>query len=176
MADYHQVCDEANKAILHDLVHNTEDADIISVLQCYTIGASGKEIIKKMKVANLVALKKSATYLKIYPEGDIKKLKAEIITAIITRINSLLKDLCGVCGEYFNNLITDKPLFTCLICDQGCHKDCFERISTFFNALDENQKKCMQFICTSCHDDHKGDGKEEEVVVKAPKNLKKSPK
>ena len=173
MTDYHKENDAANKAILQKLADESDDAEVTAVIRCYNIGAKGSEIIKEMRKQNLPALKSCGIHLGLYPKGDTKKIKAEIITDIMTRINSLLRDLCGVCGAYFNNDLQEKPLFRCFLCHQGCHATCFEQINTLFNALDENQKKSFQFICTSCHDDHK-DEDNEEITVNAPK-VKKSP-
>lgn len=172
MADYHQTNDEANKAILQKLVDDCQDLETATVIRCYTIGAKGADIRKELIKHKVPPLKKCALHLGIYPEGDTKKLKCDIITDIMTRLNSLLKDLCGICGEYFHNELQEKPLFSCLICHQGCHRSCFEPIHTLFNALDENQRKSMQFICTSCHSDHIDD--DVEITVNAPK-VKKSP-
>ena len=174
MTDYNTANATQNKAIIQKLVEDCGDnADVANVLKCYAIESSGSDIRKDMSKQGLSALKRCGIYLLIYPEGEVKKLKKEIITDIITRINSLLRDLCGVCQEYYHNDVKDKPPFSCLICTQGCHTKCFEGISTMFNQLDENQRRAMQFICTSCYSDHKGD-KVEEITLHEPKD-KKSP-
>lgn len=169
MTNYHEANDEANKAILQALVEESQDTDIAAVIQCYNIGVKGTEIRKEMAKLKVSPLQKCASYLGI----DAKKLKAQIITDIMTRINSLLRDLCGICGDYFNNELQEKPLFNCIICRQGCHRKCFEPISTLFADLNDNQKRAMQFICTSCHSDYSAD-EAEETVENAPK-VKKSP-
>ena len=173
MANYHDANDTANKAILQKLVDECDDEEAASVLRCYTIGAKGADIRKDMNKLKLALLKKCATYLGLYPEEDTKKLKADIITDIMIRLNSLLKDLCGICGDYYNNELQETPLFTCLICHQGCHRPCFEAIKTLFQTLDANQTKALQFICTSCHSDY-ADDNDTEVTLSAPK-VKKSP-
>lgn len=173
MADYHEANDNANRAIIQELVEQCEDPEIASVIRCYNIGAKGAEIRKDMNKLRVPLLKKSAIHLGLYPEGDTRKLKADIITDIMTRLNSLLMDLCGVCSDYFKIDLQEKPLYTCLICQQGCHTKCFEPIKTLFNALDENQKKAFQFICTSCSSDY-ADAESTEITVNAPK-VKKSP-
>ena len=172
MDDYNATNDEANKSILQKLAEDCEEEDTAAVIRCYSIGATGADIRKEMNKHKVGPLKKSAIYLGLYPKGDTKNLKTDIITDVITRLNSLLMDLCGACGVYFNNTLAEKPLFSCMLCHQGCHNDCFEPIYTMFNALDANQKKAIQFICTSCYSDHnEGD---EEITVNAPK-VKKSP-
>ena len=96
MADYHELNDEPNKAILQKLADDTEDKEVAVVIKCYTIGAKGSEIIRDISKHKVAVLKKTAIYLQLYPDGDTKKLKAEIVTDIMTRLNSLLKDLCGI--------------------------------------------------------------------------------
>ena len=175
MVEYHAANDTLNKAILQKLADETDDAEISGVIGCYSIGAKGADIRKDLSKLKVQPLKKCAVYLGLYSQGDTKKLKAEIITDIMTRLNSLLMDLCGICGEYFNNELNDKPPFSCLICHQGCHTPCFDRIDTMFRALDANQRKALQFICTSCHSDHnKTDEEDTEITLNAPK-VKKSP-
>ena len=172
MTDYHELNDEANKAILQELADESGDADIAAVISCYNIGAKGSDIRKEMAKQKVPEIKKCATYLGLYTGDDTKKLKAQIIIDIMSRLNCLLKDLCGICGEYYSNNLKDKPTFTCLICHQGCHSECFQPISTIFKVLDENQRKAIQFICTSCQSDHCVD--EDKIIINAPK-VKKSP-
>jgi hypothetical protein len=171
MADYHEANDAQNKAILVKLADESGDTEIAAVISCYTIGSTGSDIRKDLNKHKVPPLKKSAIYLQLYPEGDTKKLKAEIITDIMRRINSLLMDLCGVCGDYFHTELKEKPLFKCLLCHQGCHTKCFNPLDTMFRQLDANHRKAIQFICTSCHSDHNDD---EEITINAPK-VKKSP-
>ena len=140
--DYHAANDDINKAILQDLSDGTEDQEIRRVLQCYSIGATGADIIKELSKHTVPPLKKTAIYLDLYADGDPKKLKADIITDIMTRLNSLLMELCGICGEYYNNKLHEKPLLKCILCKQGCHSTCLEPITAHLNVLDENQKKC----------------------------------
>ena len=175
MADYHTVNDEENKAILQKLSDDSGDAEISSVIQCYNIGSKGADIIKEMnKKHNVPTLKKCATYLGIPLDGEAKKLKAEIISDIMCRLNSLLRDLCGICSSYYNNTLQDKPPFNCLMCKQGCHIECFGVIDTAFNVLDPNQRNAFPFVCTSCQGEYKSDD-DVDIDVHAQK-VKKSPR
>ena len=160
------------------LVEDSKDEEVATVVKCYSIGDSGTNISKAMNKLLLPPLKKCAVYLHVYTditdEADITWKKAQIIKDIISRINSLLRELCGICGIYYNNERLEIPIYRCVICKQGCHNVCFDKITTLFNALDENQKNCFPFMCTSCLDDNK-DGNVDEITVNAPKNTK-SPK
>ena len=170
MADYHEANDEANKAILQELAEKSGDPEISAIISCYSIGATGTDIRKEINKHKVTQLKKCATYLRIPTDGENQKKKPQVITDIMTKINCLLKDLCGVCGDYFNIELQDQPLFSCILCQQGCHKECFEPISTLFRTLDANHRKAMQFVCSSCYSDHSPDS-DTEIVI----NAKKSP-
>ena len=170
MADYHQANDEANKTIIQELAERSGDTEVSAIISCYNIGATGTDIRKEMNKHKVAPLKKCATYLRIPTDADNPKKKPQIITDIMTKINCLLMDLCGVCGDYFNIDLNDQPLFTCIICQQGCHRKCFEPVSTLFRQLDANHLKAIQFVCSSCYSDHSPD-RDTEVVV----NAKKSP-
>ena len=174
MADYHQANDDQNKAILQKVKDDSQDPEITAIIGCYTIGAKGTDIRKLLNKHKIDPLKKSAVYLGIYPKGDTQKGKPAIITDIIRRLNSLLMDLCGVCGDYFHTELNETPLFKCLICHQGCHTKCFQPIDTMFRQLDATHRRAIQFICTSCHSDHNEDEEDTEITVNAPK-VKKSP-
>ena len=174
MADYHETNDVSNKAILQQLQDESEDPDITAIIGCYNIGSSGADIRKQLNRFKIDPLKKSAIHLGLYPKGDTAKGKPAIITDILGRLNSLLMDLCGICGDYFHTELKDKPLFKCLICHQGCHTKCFNPIDTMFRQLDETHRIALQFICTSCYKDHNDEEEDTDITVNAPK-VKKSP-
>ena len=169
MADYHEANDTANKEILQKLSERCDDAEVAAVLSCYTIGATGADIRKELNKHKLPQLKKAANFLSVLADGDTQKKKAQIIVDIMSKLNILLKDVCGVCGDYYSNDLEDHPAFSCLICRQGCHDKCFGPVSTLFRGLDANYRKSMQFVCTTCYSDHTPD--DEEIVL----NAKKSP-
>ena len=127
--DYHTINDEANKVIIQELADNSRDPDISTVILSYRIGLHSKEIRKQVKAHNVPPLKKAAAYLGLAAEGV---LKDNLVTSIICRIETLLKDLCAVCGEYYSNSLQEKPLFNCLICNQGCHHECYKEMQTVF--------------------------------------------
>ena len=160
LRDYHEINDEANKAIIQQLADDSGDTDINEVVLCYEIGSSDREIRKQLSRLLVTQLKKAATYLGCNTDGgpnQPKMLKDDIISYIITRVESLLMDMCGICDTYFNNLLTDQPKFSCLICRQGCHKPCFEEITKVFEEMPPKMKQTFEFICTSCSSDFKKD-------------------
>ena len=115
MADYHQANDEANKTIIQELAERSGDTEVSAIISCYNIGSTGTDIRKEMNKHKVAPLKKCATYLRIPTDADNPKKKPQVITDIMSKINCLLKDLCGVCGDYFNIDLNDQPLFTCII-------------------------------------------------------------
>ena len=153
-SDYHTACDTDNKAIIHELADESGDMDIAQVIKCYTIGSSDKDIRKLLNKIGVPPLKKAAVYLGLDADSEPNiKFKDDIIRYIITRIESLLRDLCGVCGQYFNNKLTDEPTFSCLICNQGCHEPCFQEMIKVFAETPGDVKKSFHFICTKCKGD-----------------------
>lgn len=167
--DYHAANDELNKQILLQLAQRCDDAEVAAVLSCYSIGAVGADIRKEMNRSKLPHLAKTAVFLGVHNMADIQKSKAKLVTNIMKKLNTLLMDLCVVCGDYYSVDLTDKPVFSCITCGQGCHDKCFDPVSTLFRGLDATYRKSMQFVCSTCYSDHKPD--DEEVVV----NAKKSP-
>ena len=167
--DYHAANDELNKQILLQLAQRCDDAEVAAVLSCYSIGAVGADIRKEMNRSKLPHLAKTAVFLGVHNIADIQKSKAKLVTNIMKKLNTLLMDLCVVCGDYYSVDLTDKPVFSCITCGQGCHDKCFDPVSTLFRGLDATYRKSMQFVCSTCYSDHKPD--DEEVVV----NAKKSP-
>ena len=172
MTEYHTANDAENKAILQSLVDNAEDDETKKVISCYTIEATGTEIIKKLSLLNVPPLKKAAAYLGI-PEKITKPKKADIISAILDRLNALLMELCGICGEYYNEDLNDPPLISCIICKQGCHNICQKPIIDLLGDLTANQQKSRPFMCSSCIGEY-NDEVSEVVIVKSSKS-KNSP-
>ena len=54
-----------------------------------------------MDKSRVPSLKKTATYLGLAVDGEPTKLKKDIITEIILCIETLMKDLCAICGDYY---------------------------------------------------------------------------
>ena len=170
--DYHTLNDEHNKAIITELSENCGDADVSAVIKCYIIGSSNKDIRKQLKSHFVNPLKQAATYLGLNTEGEAKFLKEDLITYIIRRIETLLKDLCGVCGEYYNNTLQDEPPFTCLICTQGCHQPCYQEMKAVFDGVPDTMRSAFRFICTKCY----GDFSDDHSAAKKPKQSPVKPK
>ena len=168
--DYHQMNDTANKAILQELIEESNDEVISAILGCYQIGAADGLIKKEFSKWKVAPLKQTALYLHI--DAD-KLLKADIITEIITKIESLLMELCGVCSRYYHNRLTDIPVFKCLICKQGCHQQCYEEVFNSLIGLNEKFHKSLHFICSSCQRVHETvENPESETTTN---KVKKSP-
>ena len=170
--DYHQLNDDNNRIILQSLIDDTEDEEVKKVISCFTIESTGAEIVKKMSQCHVASLKKTSQYLEI-PEAQKGKLKANIISDLVDRLNALLMEMCSICGVYYNEDLQEKPLVRCILCQQGCHNACQSPIIELFDTLDEKQQMCRPFMCASCVGDHSKETTNESLAH-APKN-KKSP-
>ena len=148
--DYHAACDNNNKEILEQLAADSEDTDVANVINCYAIGQPDKQIRKKMDSFLLPPLKRAAEYLGLTVNGEVRKLKNDIITEIILRIESLLMDLCSICGEYYNITLKNTPAFKCVTCQQGCHQPCLEQMVTVLAEVPEEIKNSFHFFCAKC--------------------------
>ena len=171
-SDYHQINDDQNRIILQTLMDSTDDEEVIKVISCFTIESTGADIVKRMSQLNVPSLKKASQYLDI-PEATSKsKLKANIISDLVDRLNALLMEMCLLCGEYYSEEMHEKPLVKCILCQQGCHNACHEPIITHLKELDEKQLKCYPFMCASCLGENSKEPTNDMSL--APKN-KKSP-
>lgn len=167
LRDYHTINDDSNKAIIQTLADSSGDVEASTVILCYTVGSSSKDIRKQLKSQLMPPLKKAATYLQLNTEGVLKE---DLITSILRRIETLLMDLCGICGEYYSNSLHDAQSFNCLICNQGCHQPCYKEMQSVFDGMPETMKHAFQFICTKCYgdfsDDHSAAQKSKQSPVK----------
>ena len=165
---YHAACDNDNREILEQLAKESNDVDISNSIACYSIGLQDSEIRKKLEKLTLPPLKKTATYLGLIVDGEQRKLKDDIITEIIKRIETLLKDLCAVCGEYYNNKLNSTPSFKCLICQQGCHQSCFGEMNTALAEVNKEMKNSFHFICTRCYSTFSHDNETAAKEIASP--------
>lgn len=152
---------------------NAEDEDVKKVITCFTLDTTGAEIVKKMSSITMQPLKKAAVYLDVPSPASKSKPKAKIISDIVSRLNALLMELCGICGEYYHEDLNEKPITKCILCKQGCHNPCQEPIILRLAEFEQKQMECRPFMCTSCIGDHSEDD-EDATIANAVKS-KKSP-
>ena len=168
--DYHQTNDVPNKAILQDLIDNSGDEVTAQILKSYKIGASDVDINKEFSKWRVGPLRDTATYLRVETEG---KVKPDVVNSIIARIDALLMEFCAVCSEYYHNTLEETPVYTCLICQQGCHQPCYQDVFNALQELDPKYHKSMQFICSSCQQGYHPHEKTDKA--NPPTKAKKSP-
>ena len=150
--DYHELNNRENKAILQQLIEDCDDDDTSKIIGCYTIGASDKDIRSKLNSFNKPALEKTAHFLKINSEG---RKKQELQIDIIMKLESLLREPCPACGEYYNILLNENPFFECIKCHQGCHNPCFEEMYQIMNTMQDGLTNSFHFMCVSCSEFNK---------------------
>ena len=172
-SEYHQINDDKNRIILQTILDEADDEDIFKVISCFTIESTGSDIVKKMSQLTVPSLRKASHYLGIPEPTSKPKLKANVISDLVDRLNALLMEMCLLCGEYYCEDREERPLAKCILCQQGCHNQCHEAIFTHLNELDEKQRACYPFMCASCIGDNSKETSSDSVAL-APKN-KKSP-
>ena len=170
---YHQLNDNHNKAIIQELIETCDDDDVSRIISCYSIGAPDKDIRSKLDKFTKHPHEKAAQFLKIATEG---KKKQQLMNEIIITIESLLKELCPKCGEYYNVSLNDDPLFRCIKCHQGCHNQCFEEVHTIMSTLDDRIINSFHFMCASCSEQNKVSKPESEAKKHDSKEVNKNKK
>ena len=150
--DYHKLNNRENKAIIIQLIEDCDDDEVSKIIGSYTIGASDKDIRNKLNSFNKPSLEKAAQFLKINTEG---KKKQELQTNIIMKLESLLREACPVCGEYYNIQLEDTPFFECIKCNQGCHNPCFEEMYQIMNTMSDGLTNSFHYMCMSCSEYNK---------------------
>ena len=156
---------EANNNILADLIVKA-DADenskeVRDCLRAYKLGNHTKTLeaaFNKFKRAPLI---KTLGFLNIKHDKMEKYKKQEIITELICRIENLLLDKCGMCGNQFATALNEKLLLQCKLCGQNAHLECLkellgesyhsdlthEDVSRLINPLGLDG---LHYLCDSC--------------------------
>ena len=150
--DYHSINDRENKAIIQQLIEESDDDEIAKVISSYSIGATGKDIRQKLDKFTKPVLEKAANHLQIATR-DKKKL--QILDDIIRGIECLLKESCPVCGQYYNIELSDQPFFRCIKCNQGSHNPCYQEMHELMSTVDESIANSFHFMCSSCSEQNK---------------------
>ena len=106
--DYHSINDRENKAIIQQLIEESDDDEVAKVISSYNIGATSEDIHQKLDKFNKPSLEKAANHLQITTK-DMKK--TQILDDIIQGIECLLKEFFFECEKYYNIELRDQPLF-----------------------------------------------------------------
>ena len=150
--DYHSINDRENKAIIQQLIEESDDDEVAKVISSYNIGATSKDIRQKLDKFNKPSLEKAANHLQITTKD---KKKTQILDDIIRGIECLLKEFCPVCEEYFNIELGDQPLFKCIKCNQGSHNPCYQEMHTLMSSIHEDIVNSFHYMCCSCSEFNK---------------------
>ena len=138
--DYHTLCDQRNKVILLDLANNAPSDEVKAVIQTYNVDMNGDEIYKQMNKSSKPQLVDTAEYL----NTNSNQLKDPLTRSIISKINSLLLELCNKCQQYYSALLGDEPTAVCE-CGQPCHESCYSDIKEVFTKYPG-----VVFQCARC--------------------------
>lgn len=116
---------QTNRDILTRLVA-TAPSDVANILICYNYDRDADEIYNQLNRFKKQDLQQAANHLDQLPKTH--RYKEQLIKGIISRIDSLLLEVCSKCEEKFSVEIDDTPPLTCVHCGQGCHAECYEDI------------------------------------------------
>ena len=116
---------QTNRNILTNLIADAP-AEIATILTCYNYDENADSIYNQMNKFRKPQLQDAANFLDQLPKSY--KYKNELIQGIISRIDSLLLELCSKCEIKYSIDKTEVPILSCINCGQGCHTECYSDI------------------------------------------------
>ena len=142
--NYNQLNDEQNTQIIKELAAKSTTTAVQKIILSYDIGKDGAFIRRRMNKYNLPQLQEAAVLLRMNTDGV---RKPQLVSNIIHKIESFLREKCDVCEHYYNLELEDEPLFRCEHCQQGCHTECFQELAT---VMDKKKLHMFKYYCTKC--------------------------
>ena len=142
--NYNQLNDEQNTQIIKELAAKSTTTAVQKIILSYDIGKDGAFIRRRMNKYNLPQLQEAAVLLRMNTDGV---RKPQLVSNIIHKIESFLREKCDVCEHYYNLELEDEPLFRCEHCQQGCHTECFQELAT---VMDKKKFHMFKYYCTKC--------------------------
>ena len=142
--NYYQLNDEQNTQIIKELAAKSTTTAVQKIILSYEAGKDGGIIRRRMNKFNLPQLQEAAELLKMNTVGV---RKPQLVSNIIHKIESFLREKCDVCEQYYNLKLEDEPLFRCEHCQQGCHTECFQELA---NVMDKKKFHMFKYYCTKC--------------------------
>ena len=108
--------------ILAGLCATAPSVDIRDCLRMYNPNHSNKQHKTEFGKCSKPTLVATLEYL--HQPGQDIFTKSACINTLVCRIQNLLPDECGICGEEYCVLLEEVSLLTCEICGQGTHNKC----------------------------------------------------
>ena len=116
---------QINRDILTNIIADAP-AEIATILSCYNYDENADSIYNQLNKFRKPQLQDAANFLDQLPKSY--KYKNELIQGIISRIDSLLLELCSKCEIKYSINKTEVPILSCINCGQGCHTECYRDI------------------------------------------------
>ena len=134
------------EALVAELCILTDDEEIKTVVKKYLQGTSVTNIEKRLTqgpCSNKHHLEKTLIFINSgMDDHNIPRKRDDIAKQIVVRIQNLLPDECGFCGDRYKLGITEKPSLQCDRCGQSAHKPCIrdmlnKRVNTPIESEEE---------------------------------------
>ena len=133
---------QRNRDILTNLIVDAPP-EITTILSCYNYDENAGVIYKQLSKFKKPQLEDAANYLQ--QPAIIYKYKDQLIRGIMSRIDSLLLELCRKCEAKYSIEKDEVPILSCISCGQGCHTECYRDIIDVIKS-----HPGMNFMCHSC--------------------------
>ena len=117
---------EKRTSIIAELVCKAESRTVKDTLRLYKPTLHQHQL--RSTLDNNVKVNGLVETMSFLGVSDTEKYnKSTILTKLISRIQSLFPDECGICSDEFVVKLEDTVLLSCAICKQGIHSRCLAR-------------------------------------------------
>ena len=156
---------EANANILALLVVKADAEEhckeVKDCLRAYKLNHQTKMLEAAFNKFNKDTLIKTLDFLNVTSDNIIKYKKQRIVTELICRIENLLLDQCGICGNQFATELNEKLLLQCKLCGQNAHLACLKTLlgesyheeltsEDVLRLINPLKLDGLHYLCSSC--------------------------
>ena len=138
-----------------------ENKDIRDCLRAYKLLASEKACKTALNKFSKDTLIKTLIFLKAPEKNWSAFVKSIILNELVCRIQNLLLDNCGLCGNKFATYLDEPLLLPCELCGQNIHRLCLINLlgakyheditpAEVKLLLNPFQLKNFHYLCSSC--------------------------
>ena len=160
---HEQQTNQLNSNILADLAVKADIDDNKEVRDClraYKLNSQTKTLEASFKKFNKGVLIKTLIFLNV--KNDISNYnRGKVVTELICRIQNLLLDECGMCGEQYATAMDEKLLLQCKLCGQNAHLKCLKTLlgekfhddltsDCVSNLINPLKLDGLHYLCGSC--------------------------
>ena len=137
-----------------------DNKEVRDCLRAYKLNSQTKTLEASFKKFNKGVLIKTLIFLNV--KNDISNYnRGKVVTELICRIQNLLLDECGMCGEQYATAMDEKLLLQCKLCGQNAHLKCLKTLlgekfhddltsDCVSNLINPLKLDGLHYLCGSC--------------------------